>query len=136
MSPDREYALYLARVEEPTLNSNGEVSKRMSIGYKCAECQDRFSFKDINVDHIDAVGIRPDTLDGLPNWINRLFCSYKNLQVLCKPCHKIKSQVDMRGIRQDRKKRKETKNGDMEKQLVGKRVSSKRPGKRKGVKKK
>lgn len=61
--------------------------------YECAECHKRFPAKDIQVDHV--VPVVPVT--GFETWdnvIENLFCEADNLQVLCKPCHKLKSQKE------------------------------------------
>lgn len=63
---------------------------RQAKHYKCAACQVASPAKNVQIDHIEPVV----PLTGFTNWddfINRLFCSSDNLQVLCKECHKLKS---------------------------------------------
>ena len=96
MSPDREHVMWAARREDRSGN-------RLKVFYKCAECSEEFPEKEIQVDHIEAIGARPETLDGLSEWIRRVFCIYTNLQVLCKPCHRVKSKEDMKRIREAKK---------------------------------
>ncbi len=61
--------------------------------YKCAVCAVDFPMKLVQVDHIKPiVGV-----NGLTTWdkfIERLYCEAKNLQVLCKACHKIKTKKE------------------------------------------
>lgn len=76
---------------------------RVASLYQCATCKKEFSSKDVQVDHIEPV---VDPKEGFKTWdefISRLFCSKENLQVLCKECHKIKSNEE----RQIRKKNNE-----------------------------
>lgn len=59
--------------------------------YKCAKCGKIFSKKNINVDHINAIGRFKD-------WnvfIEKLFCDAKTgLQILCVFCHSTKTKKD------------------------------------------
>jgi 5-methylcytosine-specific restriction endonuclease McrA len=79
MHPERTEALKIARVGRNQ--------------YKCKKCLRLFTRKEIRIDHI--IPIVPvsgwDTWDGL---INRLFCSREGLQILCNPCHKIKTKKE------------------------------------------
>ena len=62
--------------------------------YSCAECKHHFIAAEVQVDHINPV---VDPKKGFVNWddfINRMFCEQSNLQVLCKPCHKIKTDQE------------------------------------------
>jgi len=66
---------------------------KISYGvYQCAECKKHTRRKDINVDHIIAIG-RFTTFD---LYIERLFCDSSGLRVLCKSCHKSKTKADMK----------------------------------------
>ena len=76
--------------------------------YICAECKKSFSGKDVQVDHIKpvipvnkaALGMKWDTI------VNRIYCDKKNLQVLCRECHKQKSKEEMAARAKHRKARK------------------------------
>jgi len=55
----------------------------------------------VQIDHTDPV---VDPATGFVNWdtyFDRLYCEVENLQVLCKPCHKDKTNVE----RKERKKK-------------------------------
>lgn len=70
--------------------------------YKCASCLQVSKIKGMHIDHIVPV---VDPTIGFVNWdmyINRLFCKADNLQLLCKPCHTIKTDKE----REERKKYK------------------------------
>lgn len=59
--------------------------------YQCATCEGKFGPKEIQLDHITPV---VDEEIGWVDWntyIDRLFCSEENFQVLCKPCHAAKT---------------------------------------------
>ena len=48
----------------------------------------------MEVDHIEPV---VDPKEGFISWdvfIDRLFCERANLQAVCKPCHKVKTQKE------------------------------------------
>jgi 5-methylcytosine-specific restriction endonuclease McrA len=73
---------------------------KMAMHYKCAECKKHFVAVDVQVDHIDPV---VDPKKGFISWdvfIDRMFVEIEKLQVLCKPCHKIKTDEE----KQQRKK--------------------------------
>lgn len=68
-------------------------NKRQKKEYQCAVCGQWFIQKLIQVDHIIPVG--EFTKD--EHWATfgpGLFCSRDNLQIICKPCHKIKSNKE------------------------------------------
>ena len=69
-----------------------KASGRQAEHYECKGCGEHFVKKDVQVDHRQPV-VQPKT--GFTDWntyIPRLFCTVGNLQVLCKPCHKDKTQ--------------------------------------------
>jgi 5-methylcytosine-specific restriction endonuclease McrA len=72
--------------------------------YKCAGCAGLSKVKGMHIDHISPV---VDPKVGFVGWdvyIARLFCPASNLQLLCKPCHTIKTE-------KERLERKEAKTG-------------------------
>jgi hypothetical protein len=79
-SRQRQQALYNAKI------SYGQ--------YRCAECENIFRRKDIDVDHIDAVGRFKD----FDTYIERLFCDSNKLAILCKTCHKLKTKSDIKKL--------------------------------------
>lgn len=83
-------------------------SGRLASHYLCAKCGGKFPASNIQVDHIKPIhttdgyvqgrassnGISSSLSGDVIDWnvyIDALFCEVKNLQVLCKPCHKIKT---------------------------------------------
>jgi 5-methylcytosine-specific restriction endonuclease McrA len=84
-------------VKYQVLNDNrrpftGE-DKRTKWEYQCAECEKWFKSKEVQVDHIESAGSLKSYED-LPDFVRRLFCEADNLQVMCKPCHKTKTQEE------------------------------------------
>jgi 5-methylcytosine-specific restriction endonuclease McrA len=64
------------------------TGQRHRFEYPCALCSEWFKEKEVQVDHIIPAGsIRTDA----QGYLDRMFCEPKDLQVLCKPCHKLKT---------------------------------------------
>lgn len=58
----------------------------------------------MNVDHI-LPAVDPEK--GFESWdvfIDRLFCEKENLQAICVPCHKVKTQEEKKGRNGNRQK--------------------------------
>lgn len=73
-----------------------KATGREAKHYTCAKCGEDFPSSMIEVDHIDPV---VDPVVGFVDWntyITRLFSERENYQPLCKPCHKIKSDMEKR----------------------------------------
>lgn len=79
-------------------------SGRVATFYVCKSCNESFSAKHIQVDHVKPI-VPTTGWNGWDEVINRLYCELAGLQVLCKPCHKIKTQ------KENKKRLKEKKNG-------------------------
>lgn len=65
------------------------ASGRMAMHYTCAACKKDYPLKNVQVDHIKPVV--PKNFTTWDDFIARLYCEAKWLQVLCKPCHKTKT---------------------------------------------
>lgn len=68
-------------------------SGKLAKHFRCANCEECFPQKDVEVNHIDPV----IPLQGHDSWdavINRMFCEKDGLEVLCKPCHKVVTQLE------------------------------------------
>ena len=82
--------LNAAKTEKKTNPKSGRLAQH----YRCEICQEEFTQKDMNVDHINPA-VDPDK--GFETWdifINRLFCERDNLQAICVPCHKEKTKAE------------------------------------------
>jgi 5-methylcytosine-specific restriction endonuclease McrA len=73
------------------------ISGKLAMHYLCAQCKKDFPAKLVQVDHIKPVV--PKNFTTWDDFVERLYCEAKHLQVLCKPCHSIKTTSE-------RKKRK------------------------------
>lgn len=93
-SPDVIETLQKVRRERPWYKKDGTQAKRPRVEYQCSECSEWFMGKDVQVDHTVPV---IDPVHGFQDWnifVDRLFCDISNLSVLCKPCHKKKTDEE------------------------------------------
>ena len=71
------------------------AGKRLRVSYPCACCGHKFPKKDIQVDHIVPIGYGAYTgLEDALSYSELIYCSYDNLQILCRPCHTIKTNKE------------------------------------------
>ena len=90
-------AMQKARVEKVAYKKDGTPAKRPAVFYRCTHCKapnNLHKQKDINVDHITpAIPIRMRLKDLTPSQlVTRIFTL--PLQILCKPCHKVKTKKE------------------------------------------
>ena len=88
--PPKFKALKEAFVGRKTNKKTG----KLAMHYKCAKCKKHFVATDVQVDHVLPV---VDPKVGFVSWdlfIDRIFCEIENLQVMCKPCHKVKTEEE------------------------------------------
>jgi len=76
-----------------TTRKTNTATGRLAMHYKCAHCLEDFPAKGVQVDHILPVVplFTPYTWDEV---IKRMFCEIEGFQVLCRPCHKIKTNAE------------------------------------------
>lgn len=84
--PPKYQCLNDAKTEKKVNTKTGRVAQH----FKCATCSFDFPAKNVQVDHIEAIGVER-TWD---EFIQGLFCEQDNLQVLCVPCHKEKTKQE------------------------------------------
>jgi 5-methylcytosine-specific restriction endonuclease McrA len=71
-------------------HKNGK--EKIKLYWQCAACKSWFrDASSMEVDHIDPIGKRPESADGLLEYIKRMYCDQSNLQALCTVCHKKKT---------------------------------------------
>jgi hypothetical protein len=88
--PPKYETLNAAKTEKKINKATGRLAQH----YLCAMCEQEYTQKDVQVDHIKPV---IDPKKGFVSWdtyIDRMFCEGKNLQVLCKICHAEKTQLE------------------------------------------
>ena len=90
-SPIVRQVMNKVRREVPKFNKDGSRAKKDAVQYLCSKCLEYVKSTAISVDHIvPVIGVD----DGFIDWntfVNRLFCSEENLQVVCKGCHDAKT---------------------------------------------
>lgn len=85
---------YKALNEAKTDKKINKKSGRLAQHFQCSACLEEFTSKDVQVDHITPV---VDPKKGFISWdvyIERMFCEKENFQILCKPCHSIKTKKE------------------------------------------
>lgn len=85
---------YEAKAKAKTEKKVNPATKRVAQFYRCAKCKEEFTSTNVEVDHKKPV---VDPAVGFVDWntfIDRLFITSKGLQVLCKSCHKQKSDKE------------------------------------------
>lgn len=82
-------ALKEAATEKKINDKTGRVAQH----YECADCRKDFPLKEVVIDHIEPIvpTNRNATWDEI---ISRALCEKDGFQVLCKPCHQIKSNKE------------------------------------------
>ena len=61
--------------------------------YRCATCNKLFKGTETHVDHIEPCGSLK-TFEDLPGFVERMYCEVDGFQVLCKPCHQLKTNAE------------------------------------------
>ena len=92
-------------------HGNNECKKKARIDrgqYVCKKCEQIFKEKETEVDHREPVVPldTPGKEQSMDEYVKRLFVEVEELDLLCKPCHKIKSsqEMSMRKFYRDQKK--------------------------------
>lgn len=88
-----------AQTEKKINASTGRIAQH----YRCNCCKKEFVQSSVQVDHIVPV-MKATGFDTWDDYINSLFCSKDNLQVLCKGCHQKKTNTENKDRRSARKK--------------------------------
>lgn len=83
----------LDAAKEPYVGPN----PRQKICYRCADCQETFTAKQVAVDHIVDCGSLT-SWDDIQGFMQRLFCTAEGLQVLCDGCHDVKTYMTKYGV--------------------------------------
>jgi len=68
--------------------------------YICASCNHLFKREDINTDHKEPVG----RFHNWEDFIEKVFVPSNKLQVLCTECHKEKTKIEMKKLREKKEK--------------------------------
>lgn len=81
-------------------NTNPRSMKRFPLvkGGRCALCNELHSMKDIEVDHLSGNNALRSMGDVRAFIEAMIMVTFDDLQLVCKPCHKIKSYAEKEGI--------------------------------------
>ena len=105
-SPQVQEVKYSDRREVPKYKKDGTLAKRPKVEYHCAECDGWYPSTGVAVDHIEPVIPVDGSFVDWNTFVERLFCSTENLQLICsykkkdfekfgKPsCHHVKTQFE------------------------------------------
>lgn len=91
-----------------------KATKRKAAHYTCAECTKCFPRTGVQIDH-KVPAVRESGFVSWDDYIERLFCDEKGLQILCRLCHKKKTQKenqvrrDATHVKKEKKSRRSTK---------------------------
>ena len=72
----------------------------------CPICNERHIEANMAIDHIEPI-IPITGHDSYDNIIDRLLCELDGFQVICKPCHKLKTDIENQARREHKKKVKD-----------------------------
>ena len=90
---------YPVKFQVKLANRRTVYGQKHKYEYNCKFCNDWFQDKETQVDHKRPAGTLK-TYEDLPKFVENLFCEANNLQILCKPCHQVKTNQE----RAERKK--------------------------------
>lgn len=97
--PPKYMTLNAAKTEKKVNTKTNRIAQH----FKCAECQNDFPAKEVQVDHIKPV-VGKEGFTTWDSYIESLFCGGENLQVLCVACHGIKTKIEREEQTLSRKK--------------------------------
>jgi len=82
----------------PVFDGCGVTSKRVKSVGQCVFCNKWHPNSSLQIDHIDDIGYFGRTPDTVGEWLFRSLCGGENMQLVCVPCHKIKTHADKLNI--------------------------------------
>jgi len=82
----------------PNFNGSGVTSKRVKSVGQCQICSEWFANSSLQVDHATPAGSIGNSWEGYFNWFYDLLADQSNMQLVCKPCHLIKTHADRLGV--------------------------------------
>lgn len=88
--PPKYETLNAAKTEKKKNVKTGRLAQH----YLCAMCEADYPATMVQVDHIQPVVDRSQGFIDWDTYIARLFCEKDNFQILCKPCHVIKTKEE------------------------------------------
>lgn len=93
--PPRLNVLNAAKTTYYITSKKGTPVKRVS--FKCSICNtEGLKSKDVEVDHIESVVDTSTGFTTIEEFVNRLFCEQSNLRLICKSCHTIETNKQLK----------------------------------------
>lgn len=83
------------KLSKPRYTKSGSRHKVDSVYWICGHCEENFKSSQIEVDHkieVTNTDIYLGDINGIGEFVKRLYCGWHNLQVLCKSCHAKKTK--------------------------------------------
>lgn len=82
----------------PNFDGSGVTSKRVKSVGQCQICNEWFANSSLQVDHIAQAGSIGGSWEGYFQWLYDLLADKDNMQLVCKPCHLVKTHADRLGV--------------------------------------
>jgi 5-methylcytosine-specific restriction endonuclease McrA len=82
----------------PNFEGSKVTNSRVKSVGQCQICNEWFAGSNLQVDHITQAGSIGNSWEGYFNWFYDLLAEEDNMQLVCIPCHKIKSHADRLGV--------------------------------------
>jgi len=82
----------------PNFDGSGVTSKRVKSVGQCQICNEWFANSNLQVDHRVQAGSIGNSWEGWFNWMYDLLADKDNMQLVCKPCHLVKTHADRLGV--------------------------------------
>jgi 5-methylcytosine-specific restriction endonuclease McrA len=79
---------------EKSSRPSQSINKRIKKEYKCKTCRNWFKRADVEIDHVIPCGSLNNYEDIVPFIKNLSSENLDNYQILCKPCHLIKTNIE------------------------------------------
>lgn len=95
-SPEYREVLKNAKEEYYIKSKKGKDLRR--VRFKCKACNSAYNRKMVHVDHLASV-VPISGKTNFDDYVKRLFIGVSGLQILCKPCHKEKSNSENKARR-------------------------------------
>lgn len=92
---------YLKSKKRQIVNTNPKSKKTHPTvaGYICEQCKQETKSADVEVDHAGAIQGKFTCMDEIQGYAEHLFLvDFDSLEIVCKPCHKIRSYAQKQGL--------------------------------------
>ena len=88
----------------PNFEGSNVLSSRVKSVGQCQICNGWFANSNLQVDHVNQAGSIGNSWEGYFNWFYNLLAEKDNMQLVCVPCHKVKTYAERMNITLDEAK--------------------------------